>query len=464
MPSSTISSSDKSKVKSSIPSSSNKILTATVARVFVAYPNKSQWSYTGIEGALAFVRDQDRNTFALKIVDLKAAKGAGGVIWEHELYEPLSYHQDRTHFHTLEGDEHLIGFAFADDGEASELYKKISNRQKFAKSNSSAAKKKNRGSKLLGGGGGSSSKSNGGKIDKSMIGAPSDFKHVAHMGYTAEKGFSAENVDPSWSALLDQLSNMGISRADIQKNEGFIKDFVGKRGGVPSKPAAGQAAGASKVKKVPPPAPSRAGTTARKQPPPPPAPRTRPGAASTPATSISAPPPPPPPPARGGAAIAPPPPPPPARGGGSSAAPPPPPPPPPARGSGGGGSAPPPPPPPPPMAGSSAAPPPPPPPSVGAALPAPQAGRANLMASIQGQGVHNLKKVDPTAAAAGGAAIGGAAGLGAAAVASGASGTPDEGNGGDSGADLASALAAALSQRKENMGDSDEDAESDEEW
>ncbi|MCO5596206.1 hypothetical protein L7F22_050266 [Adiantum nelumboides] len=460
MPSSTISSSDKSKVKSSLPSSSNKILTATVARVFVAYPNKSIWSYTGIEGALAFVRDSDRNTFALKLVDLKAAKG--GVIWEHELYEPLSYNQDRTHFHTLEGDEHMIGFAFADDGEASELYKKISNRQKFAKSNSSAAKKKNRGSKILGGGG--SSKSNGGKIDKSMIGAPSDFKHVAHMGYTAEKGFSAENVDPSWSALLDQLSNMGISRADIQKNEGFIKDFVGKRGGVPPKPAARQPAGASKVKKVPPPAPSRAGTTARKQPPPPPAPRARPGASSAAAaasSSIPAPPPPPPP-ARGGASsIAPPLPPPPARGGASAAAPPPPPPP-PARGSAGVGA--PPPPPPPPMGGSSAGPPPPPPPpATGAGLPQPQSGRADLLASIQGQGVHNLRKVDPTAAAAGGAAIGGAAGL-AAAGASGASGTPDEGSGGDSGADLASALAAALSQRKENMGDSDEDAESDEEW
>lgn len=459
MPSSTISSSDKSKVKSSLPSSSNKILTATVARVFVAYPNKSVWSYTGLEGALAFVRDSDRNTFALKLVDLKAAKG--GVIWEHELYEPLSYNQDRTHFHTLEGDEHMIGFAFADDGEANELYKKISNRQKFAKSSSSANKKKNRGSKLLGSGGGGSSKSNGGKIDKSMIGAPSDFKHVAHMGYTAEKGFSAENVDPSWSALLDQLSNMGISRADIQKNEGFIKDFVGKRGGVPSKPAARQTVGASKVKKVPPPAPSRAGTTARKQPPPPPAPRTRPGAAPAAATttSIPAPPPPPPPPARGGASsVAPPPPPPPARGGIAAAAPPPPPPP-PARGSAGGGAPPPPPPPPPPMGGSNAgAPPPPPPPAAtGAALPPPQSGRADLLASIQGQGVHNLRKVDPTAAAAvgGGAAIGGAAA---------ASGTPDEGSGGDSGADLASALAAALSQRKENMGDSDEDAESDEEW
>lgn len=54
-----------------------------------------------------------------------------GVVWEHELYEPLSYNQDRTFFHTLEGDDFPIAFVFADEGEASELYKKINNRQKY---------------------------------------------------------------------------------------------------------------------------------------------------------------------------------------------------------------------------------------------------------------------------------------------------------------------------------------------
>lgn len=69
--SSTISSSDKSKVKSALPSSSNKILTATVARIYAAHPSKSSWSYTGIEGALAFVRDTHKNSFYLRVVDLK---------------------------------------------------------------------------------------------------------------------------------------------------------------------------------------------------------------------------------------------------------------------------------------------------------------------------------------------------------------------------------------------------------
>lgn len=59
------------------------------------------------------------------------------------------------------------------------------------------------------------------------------FKHVAHMGYTSEHGFSSSGVDPSWQALLDQLGSAGISQKQIQENEGFIRDFVKGQGGLP---------------------------------------------------------------------------------------------------------------------------------------------------------------------------------------------------------------------------------------
>ncbi|SNX85311.1 related to Neural Wiskott-Aldrich syndrome protein [Melanopsichium pennsylvanicum] len=445
--SSTISSSDKSKVKSAIPSSTNKIITATVGRVYAAYPTPSQWSYTGLEGAIAFVRDLAKATFYFKVVDLK---GTRGVIWEHELYDGFQYNQDRTFFHSYEGDECLIAFSFADETEASDLYKKVNHRSKYAKSKSTSSTTKKK------------KPSSGGKIDKSMIGAPSGFKHVAHMGFSAEHGFSSENVDPTWQALLEQLGNLGISENDIRQNESFIKDFVGKRGG-PSAAAKPAPPAAPKAKKVPPPAP----TTKRKAPPPPPAPRSRHGATASNASASSVvPPPPPPPPSRSGAGSLdpppPPPPPPPMRAPVGASAPPPPPPAPmrPAA----AGSAPPPPPPPPPMGTAGGAPPPPPPPPpAGGSVPLapPQGGRGALLASIQGKSVHNLRKTDPSAetAAVGGAAAGAAAGAGAATVASG-SDSPSAG-GGDG--DLASALAAALSQRKENMGDSDEEG-SDDDW
>lgn len=59
------------------------------------------------------------------------------------------------------------------------------------------------------------------------------FKHIAHMGYTSEKGFSSSGVDPSWQALLDQLGSQGISQKQIQENEGFIREFVQGQGGLP---------------------------------------------------------------------------------------------------------------------------------------------------------------------------------------------------------------------------------------
>lgn len=65
---STFSSSEKSTIKS-VLASSNKIITVTPARIYVAYPTPDRWYYTGIEGALAFVRDAKGN-FGFRIVDV----------------------------------------------------------------------------------------------------------------------------------------------------------------------------------------------------------------------------------------------------------------------------------------------------------------------------------------------------------------------------------------------------------
>ncbi|ORY88279.1 hypothetical protein BCR35DRAFT_317612 [Leucosporidium creatinivorum] len=425
MPStSTLTSSEKSLIKKHAPTSSgDKILTAAIGRIYYAFPDPVKWSYSGISGAVVF--GWGGNGGWLKVVDLAGTRGA---IWTHEITEDTAYYQDRTFFHTFPGDECMIGLAFSSESEAAELFKKISMRHKYAAkasgSSSSSAKKSS--------GGGSSKKKKGG-IDKSMIGAPTGFNHVAHMGFDSEKGFSSNNVDPSWERLLGQLESQGISRTQILKNETFIRNFVEGSGGPP--PATPPPAPTATGKRVPPPAPpSRAPGThnIKRKPPAPPAPRRAGGGMASlqeqAPSPVATPPPPPPPPGRG--SIPPPPPPPPPAPPARENVPPPPPPP-PVRG------APAPPPPPPPRAPGGPPPPPPPPPPAAAGgappPPPPQDGRANLLASIQGKGVGNLRKPAPS-------------------------------SGGGGGGDLASALAAALSQRKGNMGDSDEEEESDAEW
>ncbi|KAI6026598.1 hypothetical protein BKA83DRAFT_4050113 [Pisolithus microcarpus] len=124
-----------------------------------------------------------------------------------------------------------------------------------------------------------------------------------------------------------------------------------------------------------------------------------------------------------------------------------------------------PPPPPVPRPGDGAPPPPPPPlpppptsTSAPAAIPPPQPGRADLLASIRGQSVHNLRKtpkVDSNATST-------------------PTPAPDETStrGSDGGAtttagggDLTAALAAALLQRNKKLGDSDdEDEDDDDDW
>ena len=70
------------------------------------------------------------------------------MIWEHEFYDGMDFNQDRTFFFSFAGDvgtvafkiksmltlrqDCMIGIAFSDEKEASELNKKIGNRRTYA--------------------------------------------------------------------------------------------------------------------------------------------------------------------------------------------------------------------------------------------------------------------------------------------------------------------------------------------
>jgi hypothetical protein len=98
---STLTPDDKSKVKSIVPKSANKIHAASLARIYFAYPRPNQWTYSGLQGALVFAKDYAKDALYFKMVDLE---GTRGVIWEHELYEDFQYYQDRAWFHSFPGD------------------------------------------------------------------------------------------------------------------------------------------------------------------------------------------------------------------------------------------------------------------------------------------------------------------------------------------------------------------------
>ncbi|EHA46196.1 hypothetical protein MGG_02802 [Pyricularia oryzae 70-15] len=121
---------DKETVKRFVPKHTNKIQAVAVAKLYVAYPNRSKWTDTGLQGAAVLCNDLVGHTYWVKLVDI--SPGGRGVIWDQEIYDTWSYNQDRVFFHTFELEECLAGLSFADEKEAKQFKKKMDERERNA--------------------------------------------------------------------------------------------------------------------------------------------------------------------------------------------------------------------------------------------------------------------------------------------------------------------------------------------
>jgi Wiskott-Aldrich syndrome protein len=65
---------DKETVKRQVPKASNKIQAVAVARLYIAYPNRSKWTYTGLQGAAVLANDLVGNTYWIKLVDVSVRR------------------------------------------------------------------------------------------------------------------------------------------------------------------------------------------------------------------------------------------------------------------------------------------------------------------------------------------------------------------------------------------------------
>jgi len=70
---------DKQTVKRTVPKSANKIHAVAVAKLYIAYPDRHRWTYTGLQGAAVLANDLVGNTFWLKLVDISV--GAPGEMY-----------------------------------------------------------------------------------------------------------------------------------------------------------------------------------------------------------------------------------------------------------------------------------------------------------------------------------------------------------------------------------------------
>ncbi|KAF5212225.1 hypothetical protein E0198_001781 [Clavispora lusitaniae] len=207
---------DKEKVKRAVPKASNKVVDATIARLYIAYPDPSQWTYTGLVGAIVLTDDLVGHTFFLKLVDVV---GSRGVLWDQELYVDFQYHQDRKFFHTFEMEDCLAGLLFEDTNDAAHFFKRVTTRQKHASKQTAANKNAVALKDRLG-------------PAEQKVGPRGEFVDVN----TEQRSRRARGVlyyddvpPPEWAPLYAELEAAGITEDMIAENREFIKSYIAKQ-------------------------------------------------------------------------------------------------------------------------------------------------------------------------------------------------------------------------------------------
>ncbi|EEB06683.2 WASp [Schizosaccharomyces japonicus yFS275] len=238
-PSSLLNQNDKVTIRKYIPKSTNKIIAASVARLYIAYPKSDSWTYTGLSGAIVLVYDSVGKCCWLKLVDLVSD---GGVLWDQEVYEGFDFHQDRTFFYSFEIEGCLAALSFADEEEASKFHRKMVDKgyHPDAVENPVRSMFRRRSSRRSSSQRSSSySQSNGNSLS-----------------INTTNNNNANFVDSLEPSLIDSLAQMGITREQISENEDFIRSFMAENGITPpsgSTSAANTPVTAPSTPAVPPP-------------------------------------------------------------------------------------------------------------------------------------------------------------------------------------------------------------------
>ncbi|RFU32529.1 hypothetical protein B7463_g3847, partial [Scytalidium lignicola] len=239
-----LSNEDRETVKRQVPKASNKIQAVAVVRLYIAYPNRNKWTYTGLQGAAVLANDLVGHTYWVKLVDISPANR--GVIWDQEIYDSWNYNQDRTFFHTFETQDCLVGLSFVDEKEAKAFLKKMHDREKNAskatKSNPFGADVAHIGSghkhHLLGGFFGHRNSSvlsvqPTPSETPSYVLSPTQTQSTrsssaGHASPRPVSEYSAlDALDPNWRETWgDDLKQMGITDDLIRDNQDFIADYI----------------------------------------------------------------------------------------------------------------------------------------------------------------------------------------------------------------------------------------------
>ncbi|KAJ4298539.1 hypothetical protein N0V88_003569 [Collariella sp. IMI 366227] len=200
---------DRETVKRFVPKQTNKIHAVAVARLYVAYPNRSKWTYTGLQGAVVLANDLVGNTYWIKMVDISL-------------------------------EECLAGLSFVDEKEAKQFLKKMNDREKnatkatvktlFGGSAPASHQKHHHG--LFGGLFGHRHSSAPSPPESQRVPVPTrDHRSGSMNGYhepAAPSGFEKlDAFNPQWREQFgEDLRSKGLTDDFIRENQDFIVDFL----------------------------------------------------------------------------------------------------------------------------------------------------------------------------------------------------------------------------------------------
>ncbi|XP_064091389.1 actin nucleation-promoting factor WASL-like isoform X2 [Macrobrachium nipponense] len=208
-------------------------------------PHHNKWQKRHC-GVATFTKDSARKSYYIQVFDIDGES----CVFEQELYYHFKYSVSKPFFHQFEAEDQMIGLNFADEREA-DFFSCAVNKQ-LAKQHNKKGRKGGRGqqeqpklsppipqktqipavelrkdkkkNKKKG-------DKNKGKLSKHLIGMPTDFKHINHVDYEANKGGTEYNADDKLQTFFRMV---GVSQEQLsdRSTRQFIYDFIERNGGV----------------------------------------------------------------------------------------------------------------------------------------------------------------------------------------------------------------------------------------
>ncbi|XP_042214648.1 neural Wiskott-Aldrich syndrome protein-like [Homarus americanus] len=178
-------------------------LSTRVVQVFgTDGPHHNSWRKHGVA---TFTKDNVRKSYYIQVYDIVSGK----ILFEQELYNQFSYTVSMPFFHQFEAEQQQQQQKYLRRSFVPLCTPYKDTRKKISKKSN---KIKN-------------------KLSKDEIGMPTDFKHITHVGFNPDTGFSKFNVDDK---LEDFFNLVGVSQQQLSdtRTREFIYDFIERNGGV----------------------------------------------------------------------------------------------------------------------------------------------------------------------------------------------------------------------------------------